>query len=89
MRSGIRRRCNALGGDSFSKDITDGADTLYANASLVSITAASQGPRTVRFPNAASVADLASGDSLGVKTLSVSLDMQTGETRLLRYSAEP
>jgi hypothetical protein len=61
-------------------------DTLYANRSFLTVHANGNGPRTLRFPGPATVADAISGESLLQGGREVEISLQHGETRILRWA---
>jgi hypothetical protein len=59
-------------------------DTLYVNQSLITLHARDDGERTLRFPEAVTLSDALTNESLNTSTSAHTLNMQRGETRLIR-----
>ena len=59
-------------------------DTLYVNQSLITLHARDDGERTLRFPEAVTLHDALTNKSLNTSTSAYTLNMQRGETRLIR-----
>jgi len=62
----------------------DGDDTVYANASLLSLFVDNAGTRTVRLPKRATVTDLFSGETIAEEATEFRVEMGGESTRLWR-----
>ena len=60
----------------------DNDDFLAANNWLLTVCAASDGPRTIRLPKSATVVDALTGETTAKSTSQFEIDMKYGETRV-------
>jgi len=67
----------------------DRDDTLYANASFITLHANGAGQRTLRIPRPGQVVDIVEDKMLASRAAKLSLDLQHGQTLLLRWAPTP
>jgi hypothetical protein len=81
LPAGLLRK---LARDAGAHIYVDGDDTVYANASLLSLFADTAGTRTIRLPKPATVEDLFSGETVAKDGTEFQVDMPSESTRLWR-----
>ena len=64
---------------------TDSGDVLYANRNYVTLHASSPGLKTVRFPRPCAPVEVYDGRTFGEGVTQAQVEMETGETIMLRY----
>ena len=65
---------------------TDTGDVLYANRNYVTIHASETGVKTVRFPKKCTPTEVYDGRIFGYDVDEIEIDMETGETVMLRLN---